>query len=381
MTRPDMSLEFDPRIADWLEDDPDHAPEAVLTTVLAAFPSIPQRRARVPWRSFPMNRPAFASAAAAAVAVVALGGFMLSRPTRDAGGAPTPPAVSASPSPSSSPSPDLPALDTPFNSPFAGYSLRRPASWTVTPAPAAWKNGYDTESVSDRIGQTPSFYGTSRKLPAGTTFETWFDAYDADRATGTCGAPSDNLDIAVEGLPGRLDVHCPENYIEAVVPKGGRVYVFTMYTPYTRDLFGLLLGSVRLTPETAVDGPMTACDLLTASEVGIALGSGGFGAAGSASGAGAQSKCTFVNGPGEVILRVTATTAGGAKAFAAAKGVAGSQVQSGIGTDAVYDSGSATLSIVKGDVMIAIEAGTQVDPPARRLALATTLAKLIAARI
>jgi Tol biopolymer transport system component len=34
----------DRRVADWLEDDPDTAPDAVLDTVLAAFPSIPQRR-------------------------------------------------------------------------------------------------------------------------------------------------------------------------------------------------------------------------------------------------------------------------------------------------------------------------------------------------
>ena len=37
---------FDPRIADWLEADPDRAPREVLDTVLAALPSIPQRRAR-----------------------------------------------------------------------------------------------------------------------------------------------------------------------------------------------------------------------------------------------------------------------------------------------------------------------------------------------
>ena len=46
--------DFEPRVADWLEADPDHAPAPVLSTVLAAFPSIPQRRAsRVPWRFQP----------------------------------------------------------------------------------------------------------------------------------------------------------------------------------------------------------------------------------------------------------------------------------------------------------------------------------------
>ena len=36
--------DFDPRIADWLEADPDHAPPDVMRTVESAIPSIPQRR-------------------------------------------------------------------------------------------------------------------------------------------------------------------------------------------------------------------------------------------------------------------------------------------------------------------------------------------------
>ena len=41
MTRFAASPEFDPRIADWLEGDPDRAPEQVLETVLAALPFDP----------------------------------------------------------------------------------------------------------------------------------------------------------------------------------------------------------------------------------------------------------------------------------------------------------------------------------------------------
>ena len=37
-------LDFDQRIADWLEDDPNLAPLQAIETVLAAYPSIPQRR-------------------------------------------------------------------------------------------------------------------------------------------------------------------------------------------------------------------------------------------------------------------------------------------------------------------------------------------------
>ena len=42
MTR--STLQFDQRIADWLELDPNVAPPDVLTTVVAALPSIPQAR-------------------------------------------------------------------------------------------------------------------------------------------------------------------------------------------------------------------------------------------------------------------------------------------------------------------------------------------------
>ena len=57
MSRIPASPDFEPRIADWLEADPDLAPPEVLATVLAAFPSIPQRRAsRVPRRFQTMNR-------------------------------------------------------------------------------------------------------------------------------------------------------------------------------------------------------------------------------------------------------------------------------------------------------------------------------------
>jgi hypothetical protein len=65
---------FDPRIADWLEAGPTKAPSIVLETVLAAVPSIPQRRARTRrWRFFPLLTPArlLAPAIIALVAVVA----------------------------------------------------------------------------------------------------------------------------------------------------------------------------------------------------------------------------------------------------------------------------------------------------------------------
>jgi hypothetical protein len=111
-----MSPEFDPRIADWLEDDPDNAPDAVLTTVLAAFPSIPQRHAlSVPWRTRPMTQTARLLAGAAALAVVLVGDIFLLRPGAgpSVGASAPPPAPSASvatPGPSATPRDDLALL-------------------------------------------------------------------------------------------------------------------------------------------------------------------------------------------------------------------------------------------------------------------------------
>ena len=61
---------FDDRIAEWLEDDPLQAPPQLLETVLAAVPSVPQRRAGLAWQ--PAALPRFWQLAAAAVLVLAL---------------------------------------------------------------------------------------------------------------------------------------------------------------------------------------------------------------------------------------------------------------------------------------------------------------------
>ncbi len=107
---------FDPRIADWLEDDPDRAPDSTLAVVLAAFPSIPQGRAsRAPWRLRPMNRMVLAGLAAVAAVLVA--SFTLLPPTSGPGAIPAASpsssnAPSPSPSPTASSSPASPGAST-----------------------------------------------------------------------------------------------------------------------------------------------------------------------------------------------------------------------------------------------------------------------------
>ena len=103
-----LDPEFDPRIADWLEADPDRAPRESLDTVLAALPSISQRRAlRVPWRFPEMFTPPRA-AVAAILGVLLIGGaaLFLQPPGHSSVGVPAPTATTSlepSASPSGSP--------------------------------------------------------------------------------------------------------------------------------------------------------------------------------------------------------------------------------------------------------------------------------------
>ena len=105
MTRSDEPL-FEPRIADWLEDDPNTAPDQALDVVLAAFPSIKQRRAwRVPWRVPGMTTPLRLGLTAAAVGAVAIGSLLFVNRGPSGPGGPGGPTPSATPAPTASSSP------------------------------------------------------------------------------------------------------------------------------------------------------------------------------------------------------------------------------------------------------------------------------------
>jgi hypothetical protein len=118
-------------------------------------------------------------------------------------------------------------------------------------------------------------------------------------------------------------------------------------------------------------GPVTACKVLSNSEVAAEIDIH-FGATSTETG----TTCTYSNGPGETILKVTYTNPGGRAAFASAKNAPGIQVLTDIGTDAVLDPASSTIYLAKGDVMVAVAAGT----PAQATHL-NFFAKLVAGRI
>ncbi len=93
-----MTPEFDIRIADWLEDDPDKAPSIVLETVVGALPSIPQRRN---WRSLLRTNqmPRFAIVAGVVlVAAIGFGGWWATR-NGSVGATPAPIATPTAPTP------------------------------------------------------------------------------------------------------------------------------------------------------------------------------------------------------------------------------------------------------------------------------------------
>jgi hypothetical protein len=128
---------FDDRIAEWLENDPLEAPPQVLQTVLAAMPSVPQRRVGLAW--LPAALPRAWQLAAAVVLVLAVSIFAvqaLNPPTVAPSQSPQTTPVPSAPGPSARPTP---TVVPPTASPVAGAPL--PAeligAWHH-PAPRWW---------------------------------------------------------------------------------------------------------------------------------------------------------------------------------------------------------------------------------------------------
>ena len=209
---------FDQRVADWLEDDPDNAPPIVLGTVLAAFPSIPQRGAwRTRWRFATMFVPARLAATAVLVLLVAGGGiYLLGRTNPSVGGPTATPAASTTTAP---PAPtQLPASGlVPFTSPLYGYTVSVPKGWGVRPATrmldgmeAPWvtsetptRPGPDSTAIddvessgNDRPGAPEGALVVGASLtPPGATLESW----TSGTAPATCGSPTSQDSITVDG--------------------------------------------------------------------------------------------------------------------------------------------------------------------------------------
>ena len=228
---------FEPRVADWLESDPDHAPAAVLATVLAAFPSIPQRRAwRAPRRFQTMNRFALIGAAAAIVVAVGLGGVLFASRSTGPGGAPYPTlaptsAPTATPMPSPSQSPNLTGM---YTSPIYGYSIRVDPAWKITPA----KVTADTPGATDdrlmdhlAITETDTTINVYANSLDGATFDAWLaqkhqEVLQDSTVPPSCKAvtPDSWPPTRVGNVSGKTMTLC--NFAVVFAESGGKAYSF-----------------------------------------------------------------------------------------------------------------------------------------------------------
>jgi hypothetical protein len=190
---------FDPRIADWLEGDPNEAPDQVLQIVLAAFPSIRQRHGwPLPWRAPNMNGMTRVALAAMAVVAIAVGGlFFVYRPTGGVGGAPTP---STLPSPSAA-DPFNTASWVAFTSTRYGYSISHPGTWSAQPSDHDWSLATDRtdwlSTAADAFRASDNsvlFTVFAAPIPAGVSSDEWIASYlspspsSSSRPSGTPGA-------------------------------------------------------------------------------------------------------------------------------------------------------------------------------------------------
>jgi hypothetical protein len=275
---------FEDDLNDWLEDGPTDAPQRVVDTVLAAFPSIPQRRvvSRAPWRLPLFAGYAPALAWIAAVAVVAIGGTLLiNRPSSNQVGGPSVASASPSASPSFLPqaSAAINSIDTStwktFTSARHGITVRYPADWSATKATAPWPAGVDPVPSDPRHPADPtildtfrspgtdvSFFVASQPLPTGVTNLLWLTNYEAagvarDPANPECWpTPAKMARATVDGLPAWTSTGCGTN--DAFIFAGGRVFLILESADpfYNYPLFEAFLSTVAFDPAQADDTPV-----------------------------------------------------------------------------------------------------------------------------
>ena len=127
----------DTTLAAWFEEGPTELPESIRRSIATTVRTTTQERRGFgqPWR-FPMNGWARYAVLAAAVVVLAVGGWYLLGPQRGVGGAGGSPSPSVTESAAVSASPT--ASPVTFTSPLYGYTVTLPAGWSATPATKVW---------------------------------------------------------------------------------------------------------------------------------------------------------------------------------------------------------------------------------------------------
>ena len=126
---------------------------------------------------------------------------------------------------------------------------------------------------------------------------------------------------------------------------------------------------------------LAACRLVSADEAERIGGIQGLGALPTPSGAGNETSCLYLDGGGNIVLRVEYTKAGGSGLFESARNAPGVEEVADLGDGAVFDPATRTLSFLKGDSLVSVFAGASGQPGADRLAIERTIAELAVERV
>jgi hypothetical protein len=264
----EMTPDFDPRIADWLEDDPELAPTQVRETVFAALPSIPQRRRRwftVGRRTLAMPSSMRLAATIALIAVVSVGALAYIYRGPSIADRPTPP-------PTTQPTPTLRVLTEGLLDP-GRYLYQGDGVRVIVTVPAGWEGGaFHVAHAPGR--ELPDGANLSFRQPStvfsdpcapesnaqvlGPTVDDLVDAL-ADLPNVTASPPAD---VTISGFSG--------THLEFVVDTQGIECVMGIYgqEPFIRaadhgqhqDLWILDVAGTRLVIDTATY-PETSADV------------------------------------------------------------------------------------------------------------------------
>jgi len=248
-------------------EPPSRAPDWVLQSALSTIEDTRQRRGLIALRRY-SHLTTFTKLAAAAVVVIAVGGFALWQFGPSSGGppAPTPSPTAPPPTPSGPSTYVPPALTGAFTSDLHGLSLSYPAGWATRAATEPWTEP-DPPQFEDPRGDV--LYDPVRNdhlflvLASQPLGETTFDAWVTDFLTVEGCKRTGDLSVVVEGADRVIGTEC--NFVFA--SGGGRVYLMWLYTSADElDLRSFdsgawleeILATLQLRPEDAVDAAPTA---------------------------------------------------------------------------------------------------------------------------
>lgn len=253
------------RVAEhYASEPPMRAPDRVLHAALATIETTKQQRGLAALRRY-FDMPSYIKVAAAAVILIAVGGFALLQLAPSGPGGPTAtPSPTPASSPTASPIPEPtyvpPPLTETFTSDLHGVSLSYPEGWTAQAATERWTNPYPPQ-FADPSGDL--LYDPERddghlfiaigSRPLG---ETPLDEFLSDYRSGEGCTPIGA--IVIDGADEAFGTSC--NLVLA--SSDGRGYVLMLYTSGDDvDLrsfdsaawFEEFLATVQLHPEDAVD--------------------------------------------------------------------------------------------------------------------------------